>query len=231
MKLGKALTSGNDTVVLATPGKKWYICGMGKHCELGGQKLTIAVQSLAPTASPAPSPLYAKPYETKSYEDKSKLCKRNKRCRSKRVPTLGIALQNTVNFGTTFIFHYVVGAHNVFRVNGTGFQYCVNPPANEALSTGHDIVVLRTPGRKWYICGVGNHCENGLKLFIVVKPAETKAPITKGKEIIVGDEARWRLGFDYQAWAKDKDFRVGDKLVFKYPIGVHNVFRVNGTGF
>ncbi|XP_061946214.1 blue copper protein 1a-like [Populus nigra] len=73
----KALTSGDDvgdsgtlcadwwydTIVLASPGKKWYVCGVGKHCELGGQKLAITVQSLAPTPSPAPSPLYAKPDE------------------------------------------------------------------------------------------------------------------------------------------------------------------------
>lgn len=32
------------------------------------------------------------------------------------------------------------------------------------------------------------------------------------KEIIVGDEAGWKLDFNYQDWAKGKDFQVGDKL-------------------
>lgn len=52
--LNEALTSGNDTIVLATPGRKWYICGVGKHCQVGGQKLAITVQSLAPTIAPSP---------------------------------------------------------------------------------------------------------------------------------------------------------------------------------
>lgn len=32
------------------------------------------------------------------------------------------------------------------------------------------------------------------------------------KEIIVGDEAGWKLDFNYQDWTKGKDFQVGDKL-------------------
>lgn len=32
------------------------------------------------------------------------------------------------------------------------------------------------------------------------------------KEYIVGDESGWTLDFDYQTWAKDKVFTVGDTL-------------------
>lgn len=32
------------------------------------------------------------------------------------------------------------------------------------------------------------------------------------KEYIVGDDSGWTLDFDYQAWAKDKVFYVGDTL-------------------
>ncbi|MFS7924088.1 putative Phytocyanin domain, cupredoxin [Helianthus anomalus] len=32
------------------------------------------------------------------------------------------------------------------------------------------------------------------------------------KEYIVGDENGWKLDFDYQTWAKDKVFFVGDTL-------------------
>ncbi|XP_050213699.2 blue copper protein 1b-like [Mercurialis annua] len=142
--------------------------------------------------------------------------------------------------GDKLVFKYPTGAHNVFRVNGTGFQSCIRPAITEALATGNDTILLATPGRKWYMCGVGKHCEYGMKLFINVlplynaptpAPSPAPAPLTYGKEFIVGDEARWTLGFDYQAWAKDKHFRVGDKLVFKYTPGAHNVYRVNGTGF
>ncbi|KAK9079693.1 hypothetical protein SSX86_001366 [Deinandra increscens subsp. villosa] len=142
--------------------------------------------------------------------------------------------------GDQLVFKYGSGRHNVFKVNGTGFQQCTIPPTNEALTSGYDVITLATPGRKWYICGVGKHCESGgMKLFINVLPQSSSlppptaspAPAPTGKMIVVGDDKGWTLNFDYQAWAMGKQFVVGDKLVFRYPVGVHNVFKVNGTGF
>ncbi|KAI3991305.1 hypothetical protein MKX01_034624 [Papaver californicum] len=49
-----ALTTGNDVITLATPGRKWYICGVGQHCA-GGQKLFITVQDAAPQPAPTSS--------------------------------------------------------------------------------------------------------------------------------------------------------------------------------
>lgn len=72
---------------------------------------------------------------------------------------------------TCAVFNYPVGSHNVFKVNGTGFQNCIKPALSEALISGNDTIVLASPGRKWYICGVGQHCASGgQKLFIVVNP-------------------------------------------------------------
>ena len=31
-------------------------------------------------------------------------------------------------------------------------------------------------------------------------------------DFIVGDDSGWTINFDYQAWAKDKVLRIGDKL-------------------
>ncbi|CAK9135011.1 unnamed protein product [Ilex paraguariensis] len=71
--------------------------------------------------------------------------------------------------GDKLIFQYPKGVHNVFKVNGTGFQYCTKPPLKEALTTGNDTIVLSTPGQKWYICGVAQHCAlAGQKLAITV---------------------------------------------------------------
>ncbi|GJT04700.1 blue copper protein-like protein [Tanacetum coccineum] len=143
--------------------------------------------------------------------------------------------------GDQLVFKYAAGKHNVFRVNGTLFQQCSIPPTNEALTSGYDVITLATPGRKWYICGVGSHCESGgMKLFINVLPqsvpptplvSPAPSPVPSGKMFVVGDNYGWTLNFDYQAWATGKEFVVGDKLVFRYPIGKHNVFRVNGTQF
>ncbi|XP_057512791.1 blue copper protein-like [Actinidia eriantha] len=52
--LNEALTSGHDTIVLATTGRKWYICGVGKHCASAGMKLFINVNTDSLTPSPAP---------------------------------------------------------------------------------------------------------------------------------------------------------------------------------
>lgn len=69
------------------------------------------------------------------------------------------------------VFSYPAGVHNVFKVNGTGFRECIKPALSEALTSGNDTIVLATPGRKWYICGVGQHCAAGnQKLFITVNP-------------------------------------------------------------
>ena len=52
---GKLFNSGNDTITLSLPGKKWYICGVPGHCE-AGQKLVIPIQSDGPVPAPAPVP-------------------------------------------------------------------------------------------------------------------------------------------------------------------------------
>ncbi|KAK2983982.1 hypothetical protein RJ640_027307 [Escallonia rubra] len=78
--------------------------------------------------------------------------------------------------GDRLVFQYPVGAHNVFKVDGTGFESCIKPALTEALTSGNDAIVLATPGRKWYICGIGQHCAAaGQKLFITVN-SEWMAP-------------------------------------------------------
>ncbi|KAL6005142.1 hypothetical protein ACLOJK_005704 [Asimina triloba] len=79
------------------------------------------------------------------------------------------AAGKTFKVGDKLVFHYPVGAHNVFKVNGTGFGECIIPPSNQALTSGNDTVALAIPGKKWYICGVGHHCHDGQKLVITVE--------------------------------------------------------------
>ncbi|KAL4299307.1 hypothetical protein HN51_050058 [Arachis hypogaea] len=50
-------------------------------------------------------------------------------------------------------------------------------------------------------------------------------------EFIVGDDQGWRPGFDYNSWAASKVFHVGDTLEFKYGVGEHNVYKVDGSSF
>ncbi|PWA93528.1 Cupredoxin [Artemisia annua] len=72
--------------------------------------------------------------------------------------------------GDKLVFNYPIGKHNVLRVNGTDFQQCTLSSPNGILISGNDVITLSTPGRKWYICGVGKHCElRNMKLVINVE--------------------------------------------------------------
>ncbi|PKI40859.1 hypothetical protein CRG98_038748 [Punica granatum] len=70
------------------------------------------------------------------------------------------------------VFKYTPPNH-VFKVNQTGFQYCIKPPVKLALTTGNDVITLVTLGEKWYICGFGEHCtlfQQKLAINVLVKP-------------------------------------------------------------
>ncbi|KAK2362613.1 blue copper protein 1a [Trifolium repens] len=90
--------------------------------------------------------------------------------------------------GDNLVFIYDSTRHNVFKVNGTQFQNCTFPPANEALSTGKDIIQLETEGRKWYVCGIANHCSaHHMKLVITVlerAPSPSPPPSSVAHSVI-----------------------------------------------
>ncbi|KAL5060009.1 hypothetical protein RYX36_031613 [Vicia faba] len=82
------------------------------------------------------------------------------------------AQENVFRVGDNLVFNYNPSVHNVFKVNGTLFQNCTFPPENEALSTGKDIIPLKTEGRKWYVCGKGDHCAARQMKFVITVLAE-----------------------------------------------------------
>ncbi|KAI9093615.1 hypothetical protein K1719_027064 [Acacia pycnantha] len=86
------------------------------------------------------------------------------------------AANKVFRVGDKLIFKYATGVHNVFKVNGTDFINCTVPAESQGLTTGEDVIVLETAGRKWYLCGVGGHCQSGQKLFINVLPSEIESP-------------------------------------------------------
>ncbi|KAF9613263.1 hypothetical protein IFM89_006762 [Coptis chinensis] len=125
--------------------------------------------------------------------------------------------------GDQLVFHCTIGAHNVFKVNGTSFQDCVVPPPNEALATGSDIVKLVVKSySSRRINGFYLICSSSLAIMSVTIPR-----VVLATEYKVGDDSGWTIKFDYVAWTKDKEFHV----VFSYPPGAHNVHKVNATGF
>ncbi|KDP29128.1 hypothetical protein JCGZ_16517 [Jatropha curcas] len=51
------------------------------------------------------------------------------------------------------------------------------------------------------------------------------------KEFVDGDAKGWAVVPSYKTWAKDKEFSIGDVLVFNYKKGEHDVLRVNKESF
>ncbi|KAK9927404.1 hypothetical protein M0R45_024588 [Rubus argutus] len=69
------------------------------------------------------------------------------------------------------------------------------------------------------------------QIYVILAILAIFAPTIFATDFIVGDDKGWNINVDYQAWSQGKQFYVGDNLVFNYPEGVHNVLKVNGTGF
>ncbi|KAE8704734.1 putative Uclacyanin 1 [Hibiscus syriacus] len=68
-----------------------------------------------------------------------------------------------------------------------------------------------------------------LVIFAIV--ALMAPAISSATEYAVGGDDGWKLGVKYEDWAKDKQFFVGDTLVFKYKAGSHNVYKATGDQF
>lgn len=62
--------------------------------------------------------------------------------------------------------------------------------------------------------------------LVIIALAIVAAVITPtlAKDIIVGDESRWTLNFDYKAWAQGKEFHVGDRLSMSPIIIISSIF-------
>ncbi|KAL7150202.1 hypothetical protein ABFS83_05G094700 [Erythranthe nasuta] len=107
----------------------------------------------------------------------------------------------TFRVGDTITFMYAPGVHNVMKVNGTDFQKCAS--SNETAvprTTGNDVIPLMTPGKKWYICTIGEHCSKGMKLVITVWAAEGPTPAPSpatsaatGAEVFASRTCMWML--------------------------------------
>ncbi|XP_042425444.1 blue copper protein 1a-like [Zingiber officinale] len=81
--------------------------------------------------------------------------------------------------GDQIVFNYTRGVDNVIPVGGDEFKACnASESSNVVLTSGHDVLLLNSEGRRWYLSGVGDHCLRGQKLVINVVPAATPPPTT-----------------------------------------------------
>ena len=73
------------------------------------------------------------------------------------------------------VFKYNKPSHTVVEVSGADFAACSPPETAKVLTTGQDKVALDSPGRRWFVCSVGAHCLNGMKVRIDVLAADDNA--------------------------------------------------------
>ncbi|RWW76574.1 hypothetical protein BHE74_00015339, partial [Ensete ventricosum] len=79
--------------------------------------------------------------------------------------------------GDNLVFMYKQGAHNVMQVGGADFKACnTSAVAVNTFTSGNDLVALDAPGKRWYMCGFGDHCARGQKLVVIVLPAAISPP-------------------------------------------------------
>ncbi|KAK3010445.1 hypothetical protein RJ639_010654 [Escallonia herrerae] len=204
------LTSGDDAIELSQPGNNYYLCGIDHHCATGNLKLMITVLPQVP-APPNFLPQVSDPPII--------------------FPRLPVPPNNLPH---------------VVPAPPDNFPQVPNPPYNwphfsAAGYAGFDYLA-------WIVvaaCGFAMASSVGVVLAITLLAAVATSAmavdlakdhdkdwfIARTLDFVVGDDKGWTIGLDYQAWAKPKEFHVGDRLVFNYPNGEHNVYQVNETAF
>ncbi|KAL6880596.1 hypothetical protein ACP4OV_012161 [Aristida adscensionis] len=73
--------------------------------------------------------------------------------------------------GDTLVFKYAKGNHTVVETTAASFAACSQANSVAAWSSGEDRVALNASGQRWFICGEGDHCLQGMKLNVTVLPA------------------------------------------------------------
>lgn len=79
--------------------------------------------------------------------------------------------------GDTIEFTYPPGIHNVLEVKKADYDSCTNSTPIATHTSGDDKIVIKSPGHRFFICGVPGHCAAGQKLNIrVLKTRSSDAP-------------------------------------------------------
>ncbi|GJN40505.1 hypothetical protein PR202_gb29726 [Eleusine coracana subsp. coracana] len=83
--------------------------------------------------------------------------------------------------GDQLVFKYPVGQHDVVEVTKEAFDSCTAANAIATHTNGNDIIPLTAPGTRYFLCSIGTHCANGMKIQVdVVSGATSMAPTPAG---------------------------------------------------
>ncbi|XP_044494629.1 stellacyanin-like [Mangifera indica] len=88
------------------------------------------------------------------------------------------ASNKTFHVGDVLVFTYDILYHNVERVTQKNYGSCNATSPIASYSTGNDSITLKKIGHKYFICGVDDHCQMGMKIDINVTTISPAAPPT-----------------------------------------------------
>jgi plastocyanin len=178
------MSSGSFTQVMDKPGKTWFACTVGQHCQSGMRGLITVSEgsgATAPTNSDPPADTGAPvdtaapvvPADPASSQAQSSEQQSEPQEWTVNVGEGGLKFSPdtlTINQGDTVNFVFVSGTHNVVETaDATTCAPKAGGFASEALSSGNFQQTFDTVGTQWYVCTVGSHCEGGMKAKIVVE--------------------------------------------------------------
>ncbi|CAA7045328.1 unnamed protein product [Microthlaspi erraticum] len=132
--------------------------------------------------------------------------------------------------GDSLVFEYDRSSNDVTQVSGAlEYQFCDSSSPKAVYITGHDTVTLTEPGFYYFISSNHVQCESGQRLDILVvhdpsrpiPPPPPSKTLPFGKTYKVGgdDLKGWSVPEEsdfYYKWSEEKQFLVGDKLLFEY---------------
>ena len=63
-----------------------------------------------------------------------------------------------------------MGQHSVVQATAASYAACSQANSLRVWTSGDDRVTLNTSGTWWFFCGVGDHCQQGMKFNVTVLP-------------------------------------------------------------
>ncbi|RID58013.1 hypothetical protein BRARA_F01343 [Brassica rapa] len=141
--------------------------------------------------------------------------------------------------GDSLVFEYDPLINYVTHVFGAlEYELCDYSSPKAVYNTGHDVVTLTEPGFHYFITSNQAQCILGQKLEILVvhdpscpvPPLQPSKILPVGKTYTVGDSEGWKVYNSdfYNKWSEEKQFHVGDSLLFEYNNEVNNVYEISG---
>ncbi|CAA7055551.1 unnamed protein product [Microthlaspi erraticum] len=151
----------------------------------------------------------------------------------------GWAEHKQFHVGDSLIFKYDRNFNDVTQVSSAlEYEFCNSSSPKAVYNTGHDVVTLTEPGSHYFISSNHTQCVEGQKIHVLVvrgwsRPVPQSLPrniLPLGKTYRVGESNEWSVPQEsdfYYKWSEEKQFHVGDNLLFNYDDQVNDVLEVS----